>query len=266
MLKFYGYIGLLLIALASINFYFVIQPFALFYVPIIFYGLILFIDSLTKRVRGRSLILDDTKGFIFMVILSIFFWSIFEGYNLFTKSWTYIHFTWYVHIIDFSIIMPAVLELYTLLGGTLRIEHQGYRKINKRMMYAISGAGAVMTVLPFFASNITFPFMWVGLFFLLDPLNAVIGNRSISVEVLNKNLKTVYRLLVSGITIGFFWELWNYFAYPKWLYTFPFQFGFKLFEMPIFGYLGYLPFALEIFAFYVFFRSFILRDSSKKWF
>ena len=46
---------------------------------------------------------------------------------------------------------------------------------------------------------------------------------------------------------GFFWEMWNACSYPKWVYHIPgVGFG-KVFEMPILGYLGYLPFALELF-------------------
>ena len=37
--------------------------------------------------------------------------------------------------------MPAVMEIYTLLGGTLRIKNKDHKKVNKRMMYAISCAG-----------------------------------------------------------------------------------------------------------------------------
>ncbi len=35
---------------------------------------------------------------------------------------------------------------------------------------------------------------------------------------------------------------------PKWVYDVPFVGSLKLFEMPILGYGGYLPFALEVFA------------------
>jgi hypothetical protein len=42
-----------------------------------------------------------------------------------------------------------------------------------------------------------------------------------------------------------FWEMWNSLSCPKWVYTVPFVSRFKLFEMPILGYAGYLPFGLE---------------------
>ena len=46
---------------------------------------------------------------------------------------------------------------------------------------------------------------------------------------------------------GFFWEMWNYWSYPKWIYHVP-GVGFAhVFEMPLLGYLGYLPFAMELY-------------------
>jgi hypothetical protein len=59
---------------------------------------------------------------------------------------------------------------------------------------------------------------------------------------------TVLVLFAAGLVCGWFWELWNVFSMPKWVYQVPFVGWLKLFEMPILGYGGYLPFALEVFA------------------
>jgi hypothetical protein len=42
-----------------------------------------------------------------------------------------------------------------------------------------------------------------------------------------------------------FWELWNSGSLAHWEYTIPFTHRFQLFEMPLLGYAGYLPFGLE---------------------
>ena len=55
-------------------------------------------------------------------------------------------------------------------------------------------------------------------------------------------------LFAAGLICGWFWELWNVFSMPKWVYQVPLVGWPKLFEMPILGYGGYLPFALEVFA------------------
>jgi hypothetical protein len=40
--------------------------------------------------------------------------------------------------------------------------------------------------------------------------------------------------------------MWNYFAMPKWYYTVPFFDYPKVFEMPLLGYFGYIPFGWEL--------------------
>ena len=47
---------------------------------------------------------------------------------------------------------------------------------------------------------------------------------------------------------GFFWEAWNFWAMPKWEYVIPYVNQLHVFEMPLIGYAGYLPFGLELFA------------------
>ena len=52
----------------------------------------------------------------------------------------------------------------------------------------------------------------------------------------------------TGVLIcGFFWEFWNFKSHPKWAYHVPGVDFLRVFEMPLLGYLGYLPFALEVY-------------------
>jgi hypothetical protein len=46
--------------------------------------------------------------------------------------------------------------------------------------------------------------------------------------------------------------MWNFYSWPKWYYTVPYVGWAKVFEMPLLGYLGYIPFAWELFALYHF--------------
>jgi hypothetical protein len=39
--------------------------------------------------------------------------------------------------------------------------------------------------------------------------------------------------------------MWNHYSYPKWEYCIPYVQRFQIFEMPLLGYLGYLPFGLQ---------------------
>jgi hypothetical protein len=42
--------------------------------------------------------------------------------------------------------------------------------------------------------------------------------------------------------------MWNYFSLAKWEYSVPLVHRFLIFEMPVLGYGGYLPFGLECFV------------------
>lgn len=53
---------------------------------------------------------------------------------------------------------------------------------------------------------------------------------------------------LAGLFCGIFWEMWNQYSLAKWAYTIPYVQRFHLFEMPIIGYMGYLPFGLECIA------------------
>jgi hypothetical protein len=62
----------------------------------------------------------------------------------------------------------------------------------------------------------------------------------------------VIALWLGVLLTAFFWEMWNYLSYPKWVYHVPWGDWCHIFEMPLLGYGGYLPFSLELFAMYHF--------------
>ena len=53
---------------------------------------------------------------------------------------------------------------------------------------------------------------------------------------------------LAALICGWFWELWNVRSLAHWEYSIPFVDRFHLFDMPILGYAGYLPFGLECLA------------------
>jgi hypothetical protein len=63
-----------------------------------------------------------------------------------------------------------------------------------------------------------------------------------------KDWRMVLVLFAAALICGVFWEMWNIYSWPKWIYTFPYLDQLRIFEMPLAGYLGYLPFGLELWA------------------
>ncbi len=93
--------------------------------------------------------------------------------------------------------------------------------------------------------------LWVGVFYLLDPVNRVLGASSLLEDWLSGKWGRTAALMVGGLWCGFLWEFWNYWAVAKWTYHLPFlgHFeGFRYFEMPWLGLAGFPPFALECWA------------------
>jgi hypothetical protein len=90
--------------------------------------------------------------------------------------------------------------------------------------------------------------LWVGLIYLIDPINAKLGAPSLLRDWQAGRWGRTLALAVSGATCGFCWELWNYWALTKWTYHLPFMGAaetYRFFEMPWLGFLGFLPFACE---------------------
>ncbi len=272
MLKWYGYLGLALIALAQINFYTAVQPFARWYIVIVWYGYILFVDSVVHKVKGSSIISKYPKELLAMAAISVPFWLIFEFYNLFTHSWYYVNYLWYVHLLDFTTILPAVLETFSLLHalniGTM-LDHKP-----KRRRGASHGASIAVRFLVFigFGAAISplvlgppgFLLMWIGLPLFLDPLNYISGKPSLLQKASIGRRSVMLQVFIAGLIMGFMWEFWNFQAYAQWHYTLPYPIigSIRLFAMPLEGYFGYLPFGAAAFLFYAFFRSHIFRHAN----
>jgi len=221
-------------------------------------GYILAVDGLTMRRVGTSLIARDRRRFASLFVFSIPLWWLFELANRFLDNWRYLlprpyHAIEYALLasLAFSTVMPAIFVTAELLRTFapfapsrrwLRIEP------GRGGLVALALIGLVTFLLSLAFPRYLFPLVWIGLFLMFDPINALLGNPSIAAQVREGRWDTVLVLFATGLVCGWFWELWNVYSMPKWVYQVPFVSWPKLFEMPILGYGGYLPFALEVFA------------------
>jgi hypothetical protein len=123
-----------------------------------------------------------------------------------------------------------------------------------------------MLACPFFVTPATARYLaapvWLGFILLLDPINARMGGESLVHDFRNGRFDRLVNLAASGMLCGVLWELWNYWARAKWHYTVPIMERFKVFEMPLPGYLGFPAFAVECFTMYVFVRSLVTYATS----
>lgn len=257
MLRLYGYLGAAIMVASETLMFLDVEPVASFHTSIVWWGYILFIDSLVARRCGDSLLTRRRRDFAFMAPLSIIFWIFFEWYNLSLKNWHYTGLPitawvrWLGYCIAFASITPALLETGELLATfpafqRLRLRPRPLRPAVLRWSVA---AGVVMMVYPALWPNpYLFAPVWVGAIFLFDPLVYWMGGRSLWRDLERGWLGDAAALFAGGLVCGILWEFWNYWANAKWIYIVPIMQDLKIFEMPLPGYLGFLPFALESFV------------------
>jgi len=253
--------GVVLIALGEILTFVRILPWSQHVFPLLWYGYIFVVDALNLHFRGRSLIIHRRGEFLLMLPISAFYWYLFEWYNLVIQNWLYINTPpekWLeipMKIISFATVIPALYETTDLVGA-MPWAKKGLRSRPLLPAHWRNGPlyssilGAALSFLPLIFPRLFFWSVWLGLFFLLDPLNYWTGRPSLLRDWQNGELGRTAALLLAGYVCGFFWEFWNYWAYTKWIYTVPLPEMPHIFEMPALGFLGFGPFALETFAFW----------------
>jgi hypothetical protein len=96
--------------------------------------------------------------------------------------------------------------------------------------------------------KIFYPFVWMSLVLIFEPINYWTGRPYFLKELRDGDWRTVISLSLGALVCGLFWEMWNYYSFPKWVYHVPVLGFWRVFEMPLLGYGGYVPFALELYA------------------
>ena len=223
-------------------------------------GYCLTLDGLVYWRTGTSLFKRSARKYLGLFLLSAPVWWIFELLNLRTQNWTYIgselfsplEFAFWTTL-SFTTVIPAVFgsaEFFASFDFVKRMKRGPVIGTDKRTTLSFFVSGWVMLVLMLVWPKIFFPFIWLSLYFILEPMNVWLGNRSLADWTAKGDWRPVISLWLGVLLTAFFWEMWNYYAYPKWIYHVPWGNWLHIFEMPLLGYGGYLPFALELYAVY----------------
>jgi hypothetical protein len=223
-------------------------------------GYCLLIDALVFWRSGTSLLKRSQAKYIGLFFISAPVWWLFELLNLRTLNWVYIgaedfsplsYAFWTT--LSFTTVLPAVFGSAELFASFGFLKGIGRGPLIGKDRFTTAGffvAGWLMLVLLLLWPQIFFPFMWISVYFILEPLNIWLGNRSLADWTAKGDWRPVISLWLGVLLTAFFWEMWNYYSYPKWIYHVPLADWLHVFEMPLLGYGGYLPFALELYALY----------------
>lgn len=253
--KYHGYLGLAVLLPSCALMLAGVRPFSTWFYSFAWWPYIFIVDHLVYHVRGNSLWVDRRKEFLFLIPLSVFFWMIFEGANVYLQNWHYINVTpdsalrRLKYFIAYGTVLPAIFETYELLDALGLYKTKKVKPIPRTTKWHLPFVltGFFFLFVPLFLPKYFFPLTWGSFIFLLEPALHIRGGRSLMSQWEKGNPRDFYLLLTAGLICGGLWEFWNFWAETKWVYTVPFVNYLKIFEMPILGFGGFPPFAVELY-------------------
>lgn len=209
--------------------------------PLCWAGVLVALDGLARVRRGSSP-LRTAPDWIATALASVVFWDVFELVDLRLKNW------WYAGVspspwvsaafgaVSFATVLPAVrLLLFVARDPAAVVQRQ-------RRPALLLALGGVLLALALLFPRYAFALAWVFLWPLCEALASLLQRRALATPL---ESRAFVRVAALGIPLGLLWESLNWQCRRGWVYTVPFFERWKLFEMPLPGYLGYLPFLLE---------------------
>lgn len=196
--------------------------------PLAWAGVLVALDGLARWRRGTSP-LRTAGDWVAAGAASVLFWDIFELVNLRLRNWQYVGVSpepWASSafaLVSFATVLPAARLGFAQLHGV-----EPRPSVGNRSWKAAAGFGLLAVALAF--PRHAFPLAWIFLW----PVCASLAG-----------VRIPLRAMTLGLPLGLVWEALNWRCARGWVYSIPFFDRPRLFEMPLPGYLGYLPFALE---------------------
>jgi len=214
-------------------------------------------NALAYRRTGACMMRDRPGFFLCLFPFSAIFWWFFEYLNRFVQNWHYIGFQFgpgaYIAYatLSFSTVLPAVLGTREWIAGSSLVQN-GFRdfvlvripwpRAVATAVLILSGAGlAGIGVWP----NLLFPLLWVSPLLIIVSVQVIRGEPGIMDELAAGDWRSVVASASAAVVCGWFWEMWNAYSLAKWTYSVPYVQKYLIFEMPVLGFAGYLPFGLE---------------------
>lgn len=261
---FHGAIGLGILILAQIMVFRKVDPFYSWFYCFAWWAYILICDSIIYGIQGNSLLMNRRREFFLLMLWSLALWLFFEMVNLALKNWYYINvprntvLRWIGYSMAYSTVIPGIFETTELLGSIGLYRGLSVTPIPETRNWYISFwiLGGIFLILPITIPRYSFPLIWGSLIFLLEPINHRFRGKSLMRDWERGDPRKFLLLLTAGLVCGLLWEFWNFWAQSKWVYTVPFFDEIKGFEMPLLGFLGFPPFAVECYVTYNFISIF----------
>ena len=232
-------------------------------------GYVLTLNGISEFFYGDSLLRRMRLSFVWLFVISIPMWWGFEYLNSIVHNWQYIlphpisNLEYIIRAsISFSTVVPAVLSTAFLFSRFFSRWDLISKQVTIRPIHlaVLVVAGLSFFLLVKLFPTEAFPLVWIAPLLLLEPVLYFLGSSSL-LRLLQKGEWLLPASFAAGtLFTGFWWEFWNFYSIPKWIYVIPYVDFWRIFEMPILGYGGYPFFGLIIYSYtglalFLFFRK-----------
>ena len=244
-------------AVGSVGLSLAAEPFLTWRYCFTWWPYILAAESLLVLAGGESELFENPGRFLILLPLSLTVWLLFEALNFRLDNWSYValpqdrFWRWLGYVLSFSTVLPGLfatgrmLECMGLFKGQAETRPlRGAEGLHAPML----ATGLAFLALPLLLPGFFFPLVWLAFIPLLEPVVHSLGGKSLLAGLERGDRRPVWLLLTAGMVCGLLWEFWNWRAGARWVYHLPIDAGPRLFEMPVGGYLGFAPFAVECFV------------------
>ena len=221
-------------------------------------GFILVMNALCFKRSGHSPMTDHPWAYAATFPASSLFWWFFEYLNRYVWNWYYlgvsdlgaVEYIVYASVC-FASVLPGVCAvaawLHTFPIFDDRV-YSGMARVNLRkpgwcvFLAVLAATGLVGIVL---APEFAFPLLWMSPVAVFLLVQFLMREPCVLDSVVDGNWSVFIRFSLAALVCGLCWETWNYYALAKWVYSVPWVHGFQIWEMPVIGFAGYLPFGVE---------------------
>jgi len=217
-------------------------------------GYILIVNGLLWRRSGSSLLTHRTRGFVALFVVSAGFWWLFEHLNQFVRNWYYggveaaNDLDYFVRAtLPFATVLPAVASTWEWLRQQPRLETMDLPAVrgDPLLAWLIAMLGVLALAAIGLFPDFLFPVLWIAPVLVFAGVQHIFTGETVFSALERGDWRPVLQPALAALVCGFFWELWNHGSAAKWHYAIPYVQRFSLFEMPLLGYLGYLPFGIQ---------------------
>jgi hypothetical protein len=216
-------------------------------------GYIVTMNALAFRRCGRSPLTHETGWLLALFPASAVFWWLFEYLNRYVGNWYYAGIAdsgdWDYFLqgtLPFSTVLPAVASTQAWLATFPRLDALSLPALRAHggLAWAALAIGTLALAGIGLWPEALFAMLWLAPVLVLAGLQWLVCGETLFAPLARGHWRPVLLPALAALTCGLFWELWNWGSAAQWHYSVPYVQRFHLFEMPLLGYAGYLPFGV----------------------